>query len=133
MTTFTDEQCIAQYLKLASYVSGEEKKLEEALAKHKAGMEGLKAELQKRLIERKANNSATDAGTAYLSDHLNVKVTDRDALLDWCKEHWDNGGGALIVIKPPVDAVRDYQAMHEGKNPPGTETSTHTRCNIRSK
>jgi hypothetical protein len=133
VSTWTDEKIIESYLKAASFVVGEERKLEEALAKHRSFMESAKAELTKRLIERKANNSATDAGTAYLSDHLNVKVTDRDALLDWCKEHWDNGGGALIVIKPPVDAVRDYQAMHEGKNPPGTETSTHTRCNIRAK
>jgi hypothetical protein len=133
VSTWTDEDCIRQYFKAQSYVLGEEDKLAKALANHKAAIEGLKAEMQKRLIARGANSIATDAGTAYLSNHLNVNVTDRDALLNWCKGHWDNGGGALIVIKPPVDAVRDYQAMHEGKNPPGTETSTHTRCNIRGK
>ena len=94
-------------------------------------MDGL-AELMKRLTAGCGKKSATDAGTAYLSDHLNIKVVNRDALLDWCKDHWDNGGGALVVIKPPVDAVREYFSMYEG-DPPGVETTTHTRCNIRGK
>jgi hypothetical protein len=130
--TYTDEMLITQYLKVAGYVAAEERKLEEWLLKHKQALEGLKAELMKRLIERKANNSATDAGTAYLSDHLNIKVKNRDMLLRWCQEHWDTGGGALIVIKPPTDAVRDFISMH-GTPPPGVETVTHTRCNIRGK
>jgi hypothetical protein len=127
----TDQSLIAHYIKAAGIVAQEEAALKERLVKIVAGMEACKAELMKRLIERKADNTKTEAGTAYLSDHLNIKVTNRDALLAFAQKNWDNGGGALVVIKPPVDAIRDFMAMHEDKLPPGIETSTFTRINIR--
>ena len=128
---YDDQRLIAKYLEYAGIVFEEEEKLKKRVAKHVAGMEAMKAELMKRLVERKADNTKIEAGTAYLSDHLNIKVTNRDALLDYAQKHWTNGGGALVIIKPPVDAVRDFQAMHGGALPPGVETSTFTRINIR--
>ena len=140
---YTDQALIAQYLKVSGQIAQKEMQIKkgwhcagcglwhEGTEKGEQGLESYKAELFKRLIERKADNTKCEAGTAYLSDHLNVKVTNRDVLLDFARKHWDNGGGALVVIKPPVDAVRDWQAMHEGKLPPGIETSIFTRLNIR--
>lgn len=127
---YTDDFLIAQYIRAANYVAAEEAALKERLEKTVLGMEATKAELMKRLIERKAQNTKCDSGTAYLSDHLNIKVTNRDALLKYAEDHWENGGGALVVIKPPTDAVRDHMAMH-GSLPPGVETQTFTRINIR--
>lgn len=130
MTDYTDDVLIRQYFKGSRIVADEEDALKKRLEKTVLGMEAIKAELMKRLIERKAQNTKTDSGTAYLSDHLNIKVTNRDALLKYAEDHWENGGGALVVIKPPTEAVRDHMAMH-GSLPPGVETQTFTRINIR--
>jgi hypothetical protein len=127
----TDLALMTQYNKISRFIFEKEQSLKAELEKPNMGLEAIKAELMKRLIERGADNVKTEAGTAYLSDHLNVKVVNRDALLAFAQKNWDNGGGALVVIKPPVDAVRDYMAMHEDKLPPGIETSTFTRINIR--
>ena len=127
----TDQSLIAQYVKIASFIAQKEAALKAELEKPNMGLEAIKTELMNRLIARKADNTKTEAGTAYLSDHLNIKVTNRDALLAYAQKNWDNGGGALVVIKPPVDAIRDFMAMHEDKLPPGIETSTFTRINIR--
>ena len=131
MADITDEALIAQYAVYAGMVFEEEEKLKKRLEKIKSGMDGIRATISERLIARKAQNTKTKAGTAYFADHLNIKVVDRDALLAWAQQHWTNGGGAMVVIKPPTESIRDYQAMNSGTNPPGVTTETFTRLNIK--
>lgn len=127
----TDLTLVAKWTDTQIKIAEKEAKLKAELKPALDTMELVKDELKARLLQRGANDTKTKAGTAYLSHHLNVQVTNRDALLSYAQENWKNGGGALVVIKPPVDAVRDHLAMHGGTLPPGIETSTFTRINIR--
>jgi hypothetical protein len=125
-----DKALIALYCLIAQQVSLAEQNLKKKLATRTNMMEAVKAQLMSRLIQRNAKNTKTSAGVATLVDFLRPKVTDRDALLSWAQEHWTNGGGEMVVIKPPVEAIRDYQSMNGGQNPPGVETTIDTHLRI---
>jgi cytochrome b involved in lipid metabolism len=123
----TDDQLIEQYFKLDAYVSRREEILKEELKAYNEGITTIKNALMQRLIERGANHTATDTGTAYLSDILNVKVTDRAAFLKYAL----NGGEDMLLASAQKDAVKTYMQIHPGENPPGVETSVFTKLNIR--
>lgn len=127
MNQYTDEQLIAKHFELEAVLKAREEEREKEDKAFKDGIAVIKATLQQRLIERGANHTATDAGTAYLSDILNVKVTDRAEFLKYAF----NGGEDMLLASAQKDAVKTYMQMHEGQNPPGVETSVFTKLNIR--
>lgn len=127
MNQFTDEQLIAKHFELEAVLKAREEQREKEDKAYKDSITAIKATLQQRLIERGANHTATDAGTAYLSDILNVKVTDRAAFL----KYTFNGGEDMLLASAQKDAVKTYMQMHAGENPPGVETSVFTKLNIR--
>jgi hypothetical protein len=127
MNQFTDEQLIAKHFELEAVLKRREDDRDKEDKPFKEAVTTIKAVLQQRLIERGANHTATDAGTAYLSDILNVKVTDREAFLKYAM----NGGEDMLLASAQKDAVKTFMQMHAGENPPGVETSVFTKINIR--
>jgi hypothetical protein len=128
MNQFTDEQLIAKHFELESVLKQREEARDKEDKPYKDGIAGIKAVLQQRLIERGANHTATDSGTAYLSDILNVKVTNREDFLRYAASP---EGDDMLLASAQKDAVKTYMQMHEGQNPPGVETSVFTKLNIR--
>ena len=126
MTTPTDLQLIEHYVKLRDIVTTKTKDLTEALKPYKAGMETIETALMARLIERGADNTKTEAGTAYKVEHLTVKVVDSDKFLEYVL----NGGEDMLLASPQKDAVRQYLDEHKA-NPPGVETTYFTDINVR--
>jgi hypothetical protein len=131
MSDQTDDALIAEYIRLDDFCKAETKRFGEHLAPRKARMEEIQNQLLALLNQRGADSTATDTGTAYKSHILNTKVEDREALLDWINEHWDDGGGEMLIISPQKDAVKNFMDAHEGRPPPGVSTSWFTRINIR--
>jgi hypothetical protein len=125
---FTDEQLIAKHFELEAVLKRREEDREKEDKPFKDAVTTIKAVLQQRLIERGANHTATDAGTAYLSDILNVKVVNRSAFLLYV---YMQGGDDMLLASAQKDAVKTYMQMHDGQNPPGVETSVFTKINIR--
>lgn len=123
----TDDQLIEKYFELDAYVTSKEEALKAELKAHNEAIATIKAALQQRLIERGANHTATDHGTAYLSDILNVKVVDRAQFLAYAFD----GGEDMLLASAQKDAVKTYMQVHGGQNPPGIETSVFTKLNIR--
>ena len=129
--TYDDLQLIEQFNRMSDYVAQQEGALKDKLAKVKEGMEGIKAELMRRMIERKTSNSKTKAGTAYLGERLNHKVVKPIDFTRWVSADWPERA-ALMVIKPPTDEIRDYMALNKGAVPPGVQLDPPTTyCNIR--
>lgn len=127
MNQYTDEQLIAKHFELEAVLKRREEDRDKEDKAFKDAIVTIKAVLQQRLIERGANHTATDSGTAYLSDILNVKVTDRAEFIKYAM----NGGEDMLLASAQKDAVKTYMQMHEGQNPPGVETSVFTKLNIR--
>ena len=127
MTEITDLQLIAQYVKLRDHVAKATKDFTESVKPYKGGMETIETALMARLIQRGADNTKTEAGTAYKVEHLNVKVVDREKFLEYAM----NGGEDMLLASPQKDAVRQY--LDEKKDPAliGIEATVFTDINVR--
>lgn len=122
---------VAERLKLEDYLAVETKRLSEFLAPHKARVEEINNQLLAWLNTNKLDKFSCDAGTAYRSTLLNLKVEDREKLLDFCNENWDSIGNELLMVSAQKDAVKTWLDEHEGSPPPGIGISFFTRVNIR--
>lgn len=126
---WTDQDLIEKYHQIKAYIEKREASLAEVLKEPREGLEAIKNALLARLNARQADNTKTEAGTAYKSKILDVKVIDRQAFLQFCIAHWDDNGSDLLQVGAVKDPVK--KMMQEGEVPPGVETSTTIRINIR--
>jgi hypothetical protein len=126
----TDIQLVEKYLELKSLVASRTETFDAEIKPFKDGMATIENEFLRRLDERGADNTKTDAGTAYKSTLLNVKVVDRDAFMKFCMQYWETVGADMLNVSAVKDPVREYMNGHN-MPPPGVETSQFTRINIR--
>jgi hypothetical protein len=123
----TDDQLIAENHRLEDEIKAGQAKFNEWAKPRKDRIEAIETEIRKRLIERNADSTRTDSGTAYFSNIMNTKVEDMGALFDFVADHWDEADAKVAV---PVATVRQYMDTHEGKPPPGLSISFYRRLNI---
>lgn len=123
---------VARHQELKTWVEGESRRFSEHMKPVKEEMESILNQLLDMLNRQKLENVRTDAGTAYKSTTMSPKVADRDAYLDWCNEHWDEGGNEMLQVRAPqVDAIREYMQANDDKLPPGVSVEYNTSVNIR--
>src|ERR1035437_7590686 len=130
MTEPTDLQLIEHYVKLRDRVATSTKALTTELTPYKLGMVTIESALMARLIQRGADNTKTEAGTAYKVEHMNIKVADREKFLEYVDQNFENGGDEMLLASPQKDAVRQYIADHQAP-PPGVEVNYFTDINVR--
>jgi hypothetical protein len=126
---FTDKQLIEKYVWMRDLVAVKKKALADQIKPYTAGMEVIEAALMARLIQRGADNTKTDAGTAYKATLLTVKVEDREAFLEYVMSGED-GSDAMLLAQPQKDAVKDYIDKYQ-KPPPGIGVNYFTNVNVR--
>ena len=124
----TDAQLVEKYLEFKSLVASRTETFEAEIKPFKDGMVTIENEFLRRLDERGSENTKTDAGTAYKSTLLNVKVIDQAAFLKFCTEQ--GGSAEMMDIKALKDPVKDW-IEETGNPPPGVETSQFVRVNVR--
>lgn len=134
---------IAEYNKITAHLDSQNKQFAEYSKPYRDRVDAIRNQLLAMLIARKEESVRTDAGTAYLSTIVTPKLNDRMTFLDWCLEDWDNRGDMLQIGAPQKAALDAYQdalrqRIQEGALPddtsllpPGVETSSFTRANIR--
>lgn len=127
---FTDAQLVEKYLEIKAHIAARTETFDTELKPFKDGLSTIENEFLKRLDERGADNTKTEAGTAYKSTLLNVKVIDRDAFMKYVSTYWENGGSDMLIVSAAKDAVKQYIETNKVE-PPGIETSQFTRINIR--
>jgi hypothetical protein len=123
----TDQELIEKFLEIKDWLEQKQKQFDEIVKPATEGMELLKNALLARLNERGAENTKTESGTAYKSKILDVKVIGRQDFLNFCMM---SGYLDMLQVGAVKDLVKEYIAEHE-RAPPGLETSTTIRINIR--
>ncbi len=126
------DDLIAEHIKLNKQLKEWLKTFEDYCAPHKFRLKEIEQQLHDYLLSQKGQNFKGDSGTAYLSRILTLKVENREALLDFANEHWDEIGNALLMISAQKDAVKQYMDENDGKPPPGVTTDYFVKCNVRS-
>jgi len=147
-TAMTAEQLIAEHIRLSDQLKEAAKKFADFCAPWKARQAEIDAELLSLLNGLGGGEKAsiaTDVGTAYVSNILNVSIdpegspyvneagqqqVGRMALLDFCLENWAEIGQDLLLVQPQKDAVRRY-LDESGAPPPGLKTSWFSKVNVR--
>ena len=126
----TDLELIQKYVQMRDLIAVKKKAFEEITRPYKQGMDTIEQALLARLVERGADNTKTDAGTAYKVAHVNVKVVDREKFVEFIMQEWETIGNEMLLAAPQKDAVRQYVDSN-GRSPPGVEVSYFTDVNVR--
>ena len=125
-----DAALIAENFKIEDLIKQSQAKFDEWAKPHKARIAEIEAEIHKRLLERKADSTKTDAGTAYFSEIMNTKVESPEQLFDFVAEHW-GAYGADVKLNLPIGKVLEHMDENNGALPPGMSNSFFKRLNIK--
>lgn len=141
----TADALIQEYFRNDDFITAENKRFAEHMKPFNDRQEMIKTQLQEKMNQEGLDNIKSEHGTAYKSRILNTKidaeaepytngdgnlVRGREAVLDFCMDHWGEVGNEMLQIGVTKDAVKTYIEQH-GKPPPGVSTSVFTRVNIR--
>jgi hypothetical protein len=126
----SDDALIAENFVLEDEIKAMQARFDEWAKPRKARIAQIEGEISKRLLERKADSTKTDAGTAYFSDIMNTKIEDVPRLFDFIAEHWDDLG-ADVKLNLPIAVVRSHMEQNNGALPPGMTHSFFKRLNIK--
>jgi hypothetical protein len=126
----TDLDLITENHKLEDQIKAGLAKFNEWAKPHKDRIKQIEDDIFARLVERGADSTKTDAGTAYISRLESVQITDQAALFDFMADHWDSYGDE-IKLSIGIKAVRAYMDENNGQLPPGIDLSKYSRLNIK--
>ena len=129
-SVLTDNDLIAENHKLEDLIKAAQAKFDEWAKPHKARIAEIESALRARLLERGADSTKTDAGTAYFSNIMNTKIENVPALFDYVADHWDELG-ADVKLNLPIGTVRQHMDNNNGQLPPGMTNSFFKRLNIK--
>lgn len=130
----TDEDLVRRRLDLRAYIDAEDDKHAAQMAPWKQQIDLIEGEMLRRLIERKAKNSSTPAGTFYREDGTSFKVTDKVAFLDFIFTlRMNSNPNAYDMLTQAVakDSVIEYRNNNDGASPPGIEATGYTKIKVR--
>jgi len=125
----SDNDLIAENHKITDLIKAAQVKFDEWSKPHKERLKAIEDDLFARLVDRGADSTKTDAGTAYISNLASVKIEDGEKLFDFAADHWEVYGDE-IKLSIGIKAVRAYMDEHEGQLPPGVSLSKYSRLNI---
>ena len=126
----SDNDLIAENHKLEDLIKAAQAKFDEWAKPHKARIAEIESALRARLLERGADSTKTDAGTAYFSNIMNTKVENIPLLFDFVADNWEEVG-ADVKVSVPLAIVKEHMEKNDGKPPPGVSVSYFTRLNIK--
>lgn len=133
-SVLTDNDLIAENFRLEDQIKAAQAKLAEWVAPLNTRLKEIESEVSRRLLERGADSTKTDSGTAYFSNILNTNIEDRTAIIDFMMDNWDQsdwGGDTMMQVNVTKDAVKKYMEAHNGAQPPGVSISYFQRLNIK--
>jgi hypothetical protein len=127
----TDDDLIAENFRLEDLIKSAQAKFDEWAKPHKERIAAIENAIRARLLQRNADSTKTDAGTAYFSNLMNTKIENRETLFDFIADNWETYGNDMLKLGAAIDAVRRYMDENEGKPPPGLSISFFKRLNLK--
>lgn len=124
----TIDNVVGGYIRLRDEKKRIAERQKDELAPFNAKMKKMEAWLQAQLNAQGTTNSkTTDGHTVYLSTTVNATVNDRDAFLEFVREHnlW-----AMLTAAVSKDAVEEF-IESTGNAPPGVSVSRETNARVR--
>lgn len=76
----------------------------------------LDAEMLRRLLERGADSTKTDAGTAYVAEEMSASCADEQVFYEFVR---NTGDLDFFERRLKISHLREYMEEHHGRIPPG--------------
>jgi hypothetical protein len=126
--TIGDDRLVRVYIKIREAVAAMNDEYKTRLAVLQEQQERIKIELLKRLHERGATQTKTDAGTAFISDVTTFTIADEIAFGNFVLEQKDVD---FYQRRPKAEHVKAYMKESGGHLPPGLNIFTQQDINVR--
>jgi hypothetical protein len=127
----TADDLIIEHIKIDDHLQAQAKKFKDFCKPFQDRMAVIEGELLTLMQSQGSTSIKTDHGTTYISTIVTPKISDREAFLDAVMEHYDQWGSGLLQLGKPKKESLDEYVTANGKLPPGVETSSFVRVNIR--
>lgn len=136
---------IQRYRALGDWLDEQQKRYDEATKAARDEQMAIKSHLLDLANQQGVNGFPTEYGTAYVTERMmpkidanaapyvnadGVSVTGREAVLDFCLEHWDDYGSEHLQVNFGVDGIRAYIEQYKAP-PPGISVTFNRSLNIR--
>ena len=128
MNKFDPEKSISQYLKIRDYIKAQEEAYTERMKPYKQGLIDLANALALFAKEQNLAVVKTLSGSAFPTEQLRVKCSDRDTFLEFV---FSNNARQFLTAHVSKEAVREFMSQYNGSVPPGLETDKFIEWQIR--
>jgi len=120
--------------KLKGFLEQAQARFAEACRPHHERIAAIDSQCMQMMQQQGVKSLKTEFGTAIISQTDTCRIRDgqRDQFLDFCLDHWEDFGGAMLQIgAPKAEAVREYMQLKQGALPPHTEISSRLSFSVR--
>jgi hypothetical protein len=124
----TDDRLVRVYLKIRAAISATTKEYDARIGVLKRQQDQLRAELLKRLHERKSTQTKTTEGVAYIVQRMNVSIADEDLFGRFVLDEQDTD---FYHKRVSIEHLREWSKAHDGAMPPGLNIFTELEINVR--
>lgn len=123
------DELTKKYMRLREIKAAYDAEHKEKTAKVKEAMQKIEIRLLEFFEQTGQSSAKTAFGTPYVTLRESYSVADRDAYLEWVKEHeaWE-----MLESRVSKSAVEAYKEEH-GDLPPGVNYSAERKVNVRGK
>ena len=124
----TDDRLVKVYLKIRAVISATTKEYDARIEILKRQQNQLRAELLRRLHERKATQTKTAEGVAYIVKRMNVSIADEDLFGQFVLDEQDTD---FYHKRVSIEHLREWSKANNGAMPPGLNIFTELEINVR--
>jgi hypothetical protein len=125
---FDPEKGISQYIKIRDYIKAQDDAHATRMKPYKQGLIDLANALALYAKEQNLSVVKTLSGSAFPTEQLRVKCSDRDTFLEFV---FSNNARQFLTAHVSKEAVRDFMNLHDGTVPPGLETDKFIEWQVR--
>jgi len=123
-----DDRLVRVFIKQRKRIAELNAEYEAAIKVVKDQQNMIRAELLRRLHERKSTQTKTQHGTAFIKEEMSVTIADEDAFGSFVLLEGDY---SYYQKRPKVERIREYMKEHDGMLPPGLSVFREFDINVR--
>jgi hypothetical protein len=121
-------EAVELYIKLRDKKAEMKAEFDASVATVQEKMDKLEAKLLEVFQKTGTESVKTPFGTAYTTVRTSVTAADRDAFMNFVREH---GEWSLLEVRPAKTAVEQFRAANDNELPPGINVREERVVNIR--
>jgi len=119
---------VKKYIEVRQAIDDKETEFEKELAPYKSCLKTLETAMNTLLLSLNTESVKTDAGTAYVSNIMSTKVSNRQALMEYVAR---TGNFNLLTAAVSKEQVKEFMEANDGHVPPGVDVASIRKVNFR--